>query len=115
MQSTLDTERRKTKAPSKGVKIGDRVTFSGQILRVLPGDERPLLIMIDANGVKITIQDHWFENGEKLRGSDALTLAGTVTRVGESISDDFAPVSIAVDGYTATRVTIGKKWVNRAA
>ena len=84
------------------------------MLRVLPGDARPLLIMVRANGVKLTIHSQWFEKGDALKGSNTVMLAGVVTRVGESASDDFTPISIAVDGYTAMRVTLGKKWVRRA-
>lgn len=106
--------RTKARSADKRIQVGDRVTFEGEILRVLLGDERPLLIMVRANGVKLTVHSHWFSNGEALKGSNAVTLAGVVTRVGESVSDDFTPISIAVDGYTAMRVTLGKKWVKRA-
>lgn len=84
------------------------------MLRALPGDARPLLIMIRANGVKLTIHSQWFKNGDTLRGSNTVMLAGVVTRVGENASDESTPISIAVDGYTAMRVTLGRKWVKRA-
>lgn len=112
--SVQSPARTKARSTDKRIQVGDRVTFKGEVLRVLPGDERSLLIMVRANGVKLTIHSHWFKNGDALKGSNAVTLTGVVTRVGESVSDDFTPVSIAVDGYTAMRVTLGKKWVKRA-
>ena len=115
MQSSVHSPARtKARSTDKRIGVGDHVTFDGDVLRVLAGDERPLLIMIKANGVKLTIHSRWFKNGDALNGGDAITLGGVVTRVGESASDEFTPVSIAVDGYTATRVTLGKRWIKRA-
>ena len=45
---------------------------------------------------------------------DPVTLTGTVTRVGSSMVEELVPVSLAVDGYTATRVTLAAKSLRRA-
>ena len=99
--------------PRQNVKPGDRVSFSGQVLRVLPTDERTFLVMVDATGVKLTIKAHWLESGANLRGSDPVTLTGTVTRVGDGSPED-AKISIAVDGFTSARVTLAGRWLTRA-
>lgn len=114
MQPSVQTTRAKARSSDKRIRVGDQVTFEGEVLRVLAGDERPLLIMVRASGAKLTIHSRWFKNGDALKGSNTVSLAGVVTRVGESVSDDLTPISIAVDGYTVTRVTLGKKWVKRA-
>jgi hypothetical protein len=51
--------------------------------------------------------------GDRPKGSDAAALAGVVTRVGKSVMEDFMRISIAVDGYPSSRVTLGAKSVNR--
>lgn len=114
MQPSVQPARTRARSTDKRIRVGDRVTFEAEVLRVLAGDERPLLIMVKANGAKLTINSRWFENGDALKGSNPVSLAGVVTRVGESFSDDLTPISIAVDGYTVTRVTLGRKWVKRA-
>ena len=94
---------------SKTLKVGSKASFSADVLRVLPSG--CLLVMVQANGIKLTLAPDVLDGGSKLRGGDKPTLTGTITRVGDSISDEFTPISIAVDGYTASRVTVGKKWV----
>lgn len=106
--------RRRSPRKPRFIKAGDRVTFTGSVLRVLSGDERTLLIMVDATGVKLTIKAHWFENGNKLKGSDPVTLAGTVTHVGDPALGDSMPVSMVVDGFVSARVTMTAKWLTRA-
>jgi hypothetical protein len=53
MQTELSTQKRRAKAAPQGdIEVGDRVSFKGSVLRLLPGEDRPLLIMIDASGIR---------------------------------------------------------------
>jgi len=97
----------------KRLRIGDRVTFAGTVLRVLPGDDRPLLIMVDANGFKLMIKTRLLSNGGMAKGGDAVRLAASVTRVGDSLSSEHTPISLAVDGWLQSRITLGAKSVQR--
>ena len=116
MQTEVAAPNRRQPRPnpkSPAIAVGSRVTFAGTVLRVLAGTGRTLLIMVDANAVKLTIKDHWFANGAKLKASYPLMLCGTVTRVGEGPTSDHTAISVAVDGYPQSRVTVGAKWVTR--
>ena len=70
--------------------------------------------MVEANGLKLTIRAEHIKGGAKLKGGDATTLTGTVTRVGTSMVEELVPVSLAVDGYAAMRVTLATKSLKRA-
>ena len=60
----------KSKRPSVGkLKIGDRVAFAGNVLRVLPGDSRPLLILLEGNGQKITVASAALPNGRSSKAA----------------------------------------------
>lgn len=100
-------------APSRSrvpaLKVGSRVAFDGDVLRVLP--EKTLLVMVKATGHKLRIMNHWFENGAKLRGGDSVKLAGTVTKVWESPILEHTPISLAVDGFVSARETIEARWL----
>ena len=48
---------------SKTFKVGDRASFAGAVLRVLPGDIKNLLMMVEANGLKLTIRPEDIEGG----------------------------------------------------
>jgi hypothetical protein len=106
--------RRSTSARPRTFEVGDRATFAGSVLRVLPGENRTLLVMVDATGIKLTVPPESVKGGNKLRGGDRVTLTGTVTRVGSSVVEGATPVSIAVDGYSASRVTLSAKALGRA-
>ena len=115
MRTELAIPPKRSSAPrSKALKIGDRATFAGSVLRVLPGEDRPLLIMVEATGVKLIINAEHIKGGAKLKGGDSTTLAGTVTRVGTSMVEELALVSMQVDGYSAMRVTLATKSLKRA-
>ena len=105
---------RKTAARATSVKVGDRVTFAGTVLRVLEGEDRPLLILVEGNGVKLRIATSLVKNGAKLKGSHPVVLAGTVTNVGHSSIPDAVPISLAVVGYSLARVTLGARHVRPA-
>ena len=100
-----------TRAP---LKVGDRVAFAGDVLRVIAGTKPSLLIMIAGSGSKIMIEARCLDHGDKLRGGDPATLAATVTRVPDGPYSDFTPISMAVDGYAVSRVTLAAKWLTRA-
>lgn len=71
MRTELPTlSKRAASAPSKTFKVGDRATFAGAVLRVLPGDAKTLLVMVEANGLKLTIKPEDVKGGSKLRGGD---------------------------------------------
>lgn len=110
---TRSVPAQKNSTRSKSIEVGDRVTFTGVVLRVLEGEDRPLLILINGNGVKLRIASRWFKNGVKLKGSDPVALTGTVVAVGQSSNPDAVPVSMAVEGYSLARVTLGAKHVRR--
>jgi hypothetical protein len=95
----------------KGLGVGDRVTLKGDVLRVLGGEERSLLVLIEGSADKVVIKSSWFDRGDKLRGGDPVTMAATVTRVAEGPYNEFTPVSVQIDGYTASRVTLASKWL----
>lgn len=103
------------KSPRETIKIrrlpkaGDRVTFSGDVLRVLEGEGRPLLIMPADSSTRIIIHSHWFAGGEKLQGNDRVELVGTVTRVVDGYLEDSTPIAVQVDGYAQARVTLPAK------
>jgi hypothetical protein len=106
--------KRSASARPKVFKVGDRATFAASVLRVLPGEAGTLLVMVDATGIKLTVPPKSLKGGNKLRGSDKVTLTGTVTRVGSSMVEGATPISLAVDGYTASRVTLSAKSLGRA-
>ena len=89
------------------------MTFTGNVLRFVSGEEPSLFILIDGSGAKVAIRSHWFGRGDKLRGGDPVTMAATVTRVADGPYSDFTPVSVQVDGYTVSRVTLAAKWLTR--
>jgi hypothetical protein len=101
-------EKRSSTSKSQGHQVGDRATFD-DVLRVLPSGS--LLLMVKTNGLKLTLAPEDIKGGRMREGGEAATLTGTITRVESSLSDDFTPISLAVDGYSAMRVTLGKKWV----
>lgn len=114
MQLSATTLLRTKSKPTRGLpKPGDRVTIAADVLRVLAGDERPLLIHLEGNGQKLTIRSADIPGGAKLRGSDKVRLGATVTRVGESEYVEFTPISMAVDGWSASRVTMSARSVQR--
>ena len=102
-----------TKVKPRPLKVGDHVTFAGSVLRVLDGEDRPLVVRIEGSGAKIVIRSHWFDYGHRLRGSDHVTLTATVTRVADGAYSDFTPISMEVDGYTVSRVTLAAKFLTR--
>lgn len=113
MRTELATpSKRPTSARAKAFKVGDRASFAADVLRVLPTGV--FLVMVEASGIKLTIRPEDIKDGAKLRGGDAVTLTGTVTRVGSSSVEELVPVSLAVDGYTAMRVTLAAKSLRRA-
>jgi hypothetical protein len=71
--------------------------------------------MVDATGLKFAIDAAALKGGSKLRGGDPVILTGSVTRVGSSAVEDLTPVSLAVDGYTAVRVTLAAKSLRKIA
>lgn len=114
MQTAVETPKRTTKSKARGFKVGDQVTVEGQVLRVLDGPGDPRLIMLDATGTKMVIHAHWLPNGAKLKGSDSVRVPGVITRVGESPTPEYTPISIAIDGYTASKVTMAAQYVRAA-
>jgi hypothetical protein len=70
--------------------------------------------MVESTGLKLIIDAENIKGGGKLKGGDKTRLFGTVTRVGSSMVDELVPVSIAVDGYSAMRVTLAVKSLGRA-
>ena len=49
----VTTTKSKSKAKPKALAVGDRVTFTGDVLRVLGGEERSLLVMIEGSADKV--------------------------------------------------------------
>ena len=115
----MDDEPVKTntsKARLKGLGVGDRVTLKGDVLRVLGGQEpTTLLLLTEGSADKVVIKSHWFDHGDKLRGGDAVTMAATVTRVADGPYNEFTAVSVQIEGYTASRITLASKWLTRAS
>jgi hypothetical protein len=114
MRTIPAANRGKAQAKSRPLKVGDRVTFTGNVLRFVSGDQTSLLILVDGSGAKVGIRSHWFDRGDKMRGGDPITMAATVTRVADGPYSGFTPVSVEVDGYTVARVTLAAKWLSRA-
>lgn len=102
-------EKRRPPARAKSFKVGDRARFGGNVLRSM-GDK--VLVQVEANGTKLMFAADHFQ--KKCYVGESIVLFGTVTRIGESMVEDLVPVSIAVDGYTAMRVTLAVKSVKRA-
>lgn len=113
MPNDIVAPKSKAKPKPPALKVGDRVAFKGDVLRLLSGDEPSLLIMIEGSGVKVVIKSRWFDRGAKLRGGDGLIMAGTVTRIADGPFSDFTPVSLEVDGFAVSRVTLASKWLTR--
>lgn len=114
MHTNVETGTRKAPPRSRlpALEKNARVTFPGKVLRVLP--EGALLIMVDATGHKLRIMNHWFEKGARLRGGDAVTLKGTVTKIWESPISEHTPVSLAVEGFVAAHETVEARWLTLA-
>ena len=71
-------------------------------------------MLTEGSADKVAIKSHWFERGDKLRGGDTVTMAATVTRVADGPYNESTAVSVQIDGYTASRVTLSAKWLTRA-
>ena len=113
MSNEADSPGRAAQSTRPALKVGDCVAFAGDVLRVIAGTEPSLLIMIAGSGAKVTIEARRLDQGDKLRGGDPARLAATVTRVPDGPYSDFTPISLAVDGYAVSRVTLAAKWLTR--
>ena len=111
MQTDVVNPRTGPKVKAKVLKVADRVTFGGYVLQVLDRDVPTLLVLVVGSGAKLTIESRWF--GAKRRGGDAVTLTATVTRVADGPYSEFTPVSVQVDGYATSRVTLAAKWLSQ--
>lgn len=85
-------------------KVGYRASINADVLRLVPGDK---LVLLLSTGQKITVAADKLPNGKKLKGSDKTELVGTVTRVGDSIAEEHVPVSLQLDAWQLTRITVG--------
>ena len=56
--------------------VGDRASFPADVLRVLPSGS--LLLMVQANGIKLTVAPDALKGGAKLKGGDKATLMAAV-------------------------------------
>src|SRR5579872_5799241 len=107
----VKTTKSKSKATPGGLGVGDRVTLKGDVLRVLGGEDPTLLVLTEGSADKVAIKAHWFDGGDKLRGGDTVTMAATVTRVADGPYNEFTAVSVQIEGYTASRITLASKWL----
>ena len=98
--------------PASSVRVGDLVEFDADVLRVVADK---LLIMPQGGGPKMMIGREWVANGAKLHGGDVAVLSRRVTRIGVSENDDAVPVSLEVEGYTMSRVTLSRRRVRKVA